>query len=200
MTRFWLIRHAQPVEEAHGRCYGTLDVGLSEAGRTQMLQAAEYLKTEPIAAIYSSPRARAIESARILADVAVRPVEIVEEFREIDFGDFEGLAYEEIAQRYPEVYRQWMDTPTEVRFPNGESFSDMRARVLGAFGAIHRHWERQTVAIVSHGGVNRILLAWALRMPDDCIFRLAQDYTAINLLAFVEGVPSVNLVNYGRYK
>lgn len=200
MTRFWLIRHAQPAEESRGRCYGTLDVGLSETGRAQMRQAAEYLKTEPIAAIYASPRARARESARILADGGSRPVEVVEDLREINFGDFEGLAYEEIAKRYPEVYRQWMDTPTDVRFPNGENFSDMRARVLRVFDGIQRQREGQTVAIVSHGGVNRILLAWALQMPDNCIFRLAQDYAAVNLLAFVEGVPSVELVNCGRCK
>ena len=198
MTRFWLIRHGQPAAEARNRCYGTLDVGLSGTGRAQMLRVAEYLKTEPIAAIYSSPRSRALESARILADVALRPVEIVEDFREIAFGDFEGLAYEEIANRYPEVYREWMDTPTEVRFPNGESFSEMRVRVLTAFDGIQRHRSGQTVAIVSHGGVNRILLAWALQMQDNCIFRLAQDYAAVNLLALIEGVPSVQLVNYAQ--
>lgn len=198
MTRFWLIRHAQPAEESRGRCYGALDVGLSGTGRAQMRQTAELLKTEPIAAIYSSPRARARESAGILADAAPRSVNIVEDFREIHFGDFEGMAYEEIANRYPDIYCQWMDTPTEVRFPNGESFSDMRARVLGAFAGLQQQWEGQTVAIVSHGGVNRILLAWALQMPDNCIFRLAQDYAAVNLLAFVEGVPSVQLMNYRR--
>ena len=52
------------------------------------------------------------------------------DLREIDFEDFEGLPYDEIATRYPDLYRQWMETPTEVRFPNGESFREMRIRVL----------------------------------------------------------------------
>ena len=195
MTRFWLIRHGEPSEEARHRCYGSLDVGLSETGRTQMALVAEYLKSEPVGAIYASPRSRALESARILCAVAACSIEVVEDLREIAFGDFEGLAYDEIAARYPHLYRQWMETPTEIQFPNGESFSEMRLRVLRAFDKIEREREGQTVAIVSHGGVNRILLARALQMPDNCIFRLAQNYAAINLLELADGLPSVQLLN-----
>lgn len=196
MTRFWLIRHGEPAEEARHRCYGSLDVGLSEKGRAQMAQVAEYLKAEPVAAIYASPRSRALESARILAAVQSCPIAVVADLREIDFGDFEGLAYEEIEVRYPDLHQQWMETPTEVRFPNGEIFSEMRDRVLRAYEAIQRERQGQTVAIVSHGGVNRILMAWVLQMPDNCIFRLAQDFAAINLLTLVDGLPSAQLVNH----
>ncbi len=65
-----------------------------------------------------------------------------------------------------------------------------------AFEEIRRSHENQTIAIVSHGGVNRILIAWALRIPNDCLFRIAQDYAAVNLLEFVDGVPMVRLLNY----
>jgi alpha-ribazole phosphatase len=196
MTRLWLIRHGEPAEEARHRCYGSLDVGLSETGRAQMAQVAEYLKTDPVAAIYTSPRSRALESARILAVVPSCPIEIVADLREIDFGDFEGLPYDAIAARYPDLYRQWMETPTKVRFPNGEIFSEMRDRVLRAFETIQRERKGQTVAIVSHGGVNRILIAWTLQVADNCLFRLAQDYAAINLLAFMDGLPSLQLLNH----
>lgn len=193
MTRVWLIRHGDPAEESRQRCYGSLDVGLSLAGRAQMECVAESLAPERIDAIYSSPRSRASESARILA--AGRPVEIVPEFREIDFGDFEGLTYDEIAVRHPDAYREWMERPTEVQFPHGESFALMKARVLGAFGRLLPAREGQTIAIVSHGGVNRILIAWALQMPEHCIFRLAQDHAAVNLMVILDGVPSIQLLN-----
>jgi broad specificity phosphatase PhoE len=208
-----------------------------------MARVGEYLKAEPIAAIYSSPRARALESAGVLAEqmlaqdagvplpdgrgserekvllpdghgsegedvstlhAGVRApradestsVQVIADLREIDFGDFEGLAYDEIATRYPELYRQWMEAPTEVRFPNGESFCEMRSRVLEAFDAIEREWKDQTVAIISHGGVNRILIAWALQIPDKHLFRVAQDYAAVNLLTIEDGVPRVELMNH----
>jgi len=195
MTRLWLVRHGEPEEEARHLCYGSLDVGLSDKGRAQMKQVAGDLRAEPVTAIYSSPRARALESARILSQVQPCSLEVVADLREIDFGDFEGLSYDEIAARYPELYRQWMETPTEVRFPNGESFSEMRARVLRAFEANRRERQGQTVVIVSHGGVNRILIAWALEIPDHCVFRLAQDHAALNLLTLTDGTPCLRLLN-----
>jgi broad specificity phosphatase PhoE len=188
MTRLWLIRHGEPL--------AGLNAGLSGKGQAQMAQVAEDLRAEPIAAIYTSPQLRALESTRILAGGL--PFEVVADLREIDFGDFEGLAYDEIAARYPNLYRQWMETPTEVRFPNGETFSEMRVRVLRAFDAIRRERAGQTAVIVSHGGVNRILIAWALEMPDHCLFRLAQDYAAMNLLALIGEFPSVQLLNRHR--
>jgi alpha-ribazole phosphatase/probable phosphoglycerate mutase len=71
----------------------------------------------------------------------------------------------------------------------------MRDRVLRAFQFVLARHEGETVALVSHGGVNRIIIAWALRMPDDCLFRLAQPYAAVSLLEFVEGVPSLRVLN-----
>ena len=195
-TRVWLIRHGEPAEEARQRCYGSLDVGLSETGRRQISRVAEYFAVEQMAAVYASPLSRTLESAQILAATGKRRFEIAEGLREINFGDFEGLTYDEIARRHPDLYRQWMETPTQIRFPNGESFSEMRARVLRTFDGIRENREGQTIAMVSHGGVNRIVLAWALQMPDECLFRLAQDHAAVNLLEFVEGIPIVKMLNH----
>ncbi len=72
----------------------------------------------------------------------------------------------------------------------------MRVRVLRAFAAIQAETEGRTVAIVTHGGVIRILIAWALGMPDNCVFRLAQDHGAISLLTLTDGCPTVELLNY----
>jgi alpha-ribazole phosphatase len=196
-TRIWLVRHGEPAG-VRGRCYGKLDIGLSAAGRAQMEHTAEYLKAESFEVIYASPRARTMESAHIVS--GFHDCECREDagLCEIDFGDFEGLAYDEIAARYSAIYQQWMESPTEVQFPHGESFAVMRARVLRAFETIRRRHEGRTVAIVTHGGMIRIVLAWALEMPDRCLFRLAQDYAAMNLLAWVDGVPIVQRMNVVR--
>jgi alpha-ribazole phosphatase len=195
MTRVWLIRHGEPAAEAKHRCYGSLDVELSDKGRQQMEHVADYLKSEPITSVYTSPRTRAQQGARLLAAALSHPVQVVEDLREIHFGEFEGLSYDEIAARYPGLYREWMEKPTEVQFPNGESFPQMRARVLNAFHAIRRKHDGDTIAIVSHAGVNRVVLAEALQIPDQFIFRLAQDYAAMNLLTFTDGFPVVQLLN-----
>jgi alpha-ribazole phosphatase/probable phosphoglycerate mutase len=196
MTRVWLIRHGEPAEQVTGRCYGSLDIELSAKGRHQMEEVAQHLKAESPSAIYTSPSSRALESARILTTTQSCPLETITDFREMDFGALEGLAYDEIAAQYPNLYRQWMETPTEIRFPNGENFSEMQTRVLRAFEKMLGEREGQTVMIVSHGGVNRILIAWALQMPVASIFRLAQDYAAVNLISFTGETPCLQLLNY----
>ncbi|HEY2936172.1 MAG TPA: histidine phosphatase family protein, partial [Gaiellaceae bacterium] len=122
--RLLLIRHADPAEEARGRCYGSFDVGLSGRGREQARELAGALAGARLDAVYASPRRRALETA-----VALVPEPIVDErLRELDFGEFEGRTYEEIAESHPDVYRRWMETPTEVRFPGGESYAELRSR------------------------------------------------------------------------
>jgi alpha-ribazole phosphatase len=198
-TRVWLIRHGEPEPHIRGRCYGSLDVALSPVGRNQMEQVARELKTEPLAAIYSSPQLRAKESARMVASHHSCDCEANPGLRELNFGDFEGRTYDEIAVLYPDLYRQWMDAPTTIPFPNGESFPEMRARVLEALKAILHQRDGQTVAIVTHGGVIRIAIAWVLDMPDQCLFRLAQDYAAMNLVIWVDGIPRVESLNHKSF-
>jgi len=196
MTRFWIIRHGALVEDARNRCYGSLDFSLSDTGRAQMARAAEYLATEPISAIYTSSLNRAFESARIVAARTGCAIHATPELSEMNFGDLEGLSYDEIAARHPDLYRQWMEFPTETLFPNGESFLQMRDRVLRAFDRIRHQHEGETIAFVTHAGVIRILIAWALNMPDNCLFRLAQEHAALNLLTLTDGLPIVQLLNH----
>lgn len=195
VTRLWLVRHGEPRAEIRGRCYGRLDAGLSEFGRKQLDQVALNLAGEGFATIYSSPRLRTRESAEIIARHHHCEVQIHEQLREIDFGDFEGMAYDDIARSHPVEYQQWMSHPTEVQFPNGESFAIMQQRVLNAAHELFCRHAGETFAIVTHGGVNRILLARALGLPDVNLFRIGQGYAARNLVQQVDGFLSVELMN-----
>ncbi len=195
-TRLWLIRHGEPAEEYRGRCYGSLDAGLSETGRLQVSRIAAYLAGEPLSAIYCSPRRRAADSANILAAGFECPIETIADLREIDFGDFEGLSYDEIATRYPDLYRQWMESPAEVRFPNGECEAQVRERVLRAFANICRDRAGQIAAVVTHSGVIRILIADILQMPPSALFHLSQSYGAVNLVSIRDGYACLDLLNH----
>ena len=186
-TRLLLIRHAEPQDDAHGRVYGSLDVGLSPRGHEQARRLAAAL--EPVSAIYSSPRRRALETAATLPAPAV----VDERLREIDFGTLEGRSYEEIRQEQPELFRRWMETPTEVDFPGGESYADVRARAVAALDAIRgRH---ETAAIVAHGGVVRAMLAHCLAMPAEAIFRIDVPYCSVSVVDWLDGTPLVRSVN-----
>ncbi len=194
--RLVLVRHGEPEDAAHGRCYGKLDIGLSERGREQITETARWLENTLVAAIYTSPRRRARESAAIIANQRLTDVHVEDRLCEIDFGKFEGMTYDEVAERYPEKYLAWMNRPTEVIFPGGESFEQMRERVTCAAAQILGSHTGQTIVLVTHGGVNRIILAEALRMESRDIFRLDQAYAAVSMIDYYNEMPVIRLVNY----
>lgn len=193
-----LIRHGEPEASARGRCYGKLDVSLSDLGRKQIQRVGRWLKKMPLKAIYSSPRQRAYQSAEIIASSHQLDVSIETNLCEINFGKFEGLTYDEVMQRYPDEYRAWMERPSEITFPDGESFMLMRERVMRSAARIRAMHSGQIVAVVTHGGVNRIILADALRMAPRDVFRLDQSYAAISIIDYYHQLPVVRLVNYSN--
>jgi alpha-ribazole phosphatase/probable phosphoglycerate mutase len=193
--RLFLVRHAEAEESARGRCYGSLDVGLSAKGRSQCVELARAFASEPIAAVVSSPRIRAVETAAAIAESHGLEVCVVPDLRELDFGELEGRTYDEIAASLPELYAAWMTKPTEVRFPGGESYADLHVRSLAAVSRLRTAEEGQTVVAVTHGGVVRAVLSDVLGMPTERIFRLAVDPASITTIEWLGEEPNVRRVN-----
>ena len=194
-NRIVLVRHGEPIAATKGMVYGKLDVGLSKAGEAQITSTAGWLEKFKLSAIYSSPRTRATESARIAAEQFKLNVEVENRFAEMDFGDFEGSTYDEVKTHFPKIYECWMTRPTEVEFPNGESFSLMRQRVWAAIKELRIRHANQTTAIFSHGGVNRIVLTEVLNLPAENLFRLEQNYGCANVIDFYDDYPVVRIIN-----
>ena len=192
MSRLILVRHCEP-KEARGLCYGSLDIGLSAAGHEHADHLAARLAEHPYDAVYASPRSRALDTAAPIAALrALEPV-VEDDLREIDFGELEGRSYDEIAAAEPDLYRAWMETPTRVQFPGGESFADVKRRALLAYERIlARH---ECAVVVTHGGVVRAGVAAWLGMPDEAIFRLAQEYGGVTIVDWLGAAPLVRLMN-----
>jgi alpha-ribazole phosphatase len=184
-----LVRHAEPAAEARGRCYGTLDVELSARGLEQADALAAKLRDEHVDLVVSSPRRRALQTATALG----RPVEIDDRLRELDFGDFEGRTYDELERDEPELFRRWMSSPTSVRFPNGESYADLRARATAALADVRARAE--STVVVTHGGVIRAGLAAWLELPDHAIFRLDQRHCGVTVVEWLGDEPVVRALN-----
>jgi alpha-ribazole phosphatase len=198
-TRVVLVRHAETEESARGRCYGRLDVLLSPRGLRQAQALADALAGLPLAAVYSSPLARALDTAWPLAAARALEPTVLEALAELDFGDVEGLTYDEIEAGRPDLFHAWMDDPATVRFPGGESLADLRARVLPALEQIRARHEREAVAVVAHGGVVRVVLADALGLEDGALFRLDQSEGGVSVVDWLEGVPRVRTANATLY-
>jgi len=194
-VRLLLIRHASPAEEVRGRCYGKLDVGLSDAGGRECEGLVAALAGEPLAAVVSSPALRAVETASPIAAAHGLDVDVRDGLRELDFGELEGRAYDEIAASLPDLYARWMTDPTSVRFPGGEGYEDMRRRVHATVEACRRAYDGRLVAAVTHGGVVRAVVAGVLEMPRERIFRLAVDHASVTVVEWVAGEPTVRELN-----
>jgi alpha-ribazole phosphatase len=195
LLRLVLMRHGKPAEETRERCYGRLDVSLSSEGQKQVRNKADLIHDLKPCALYTSPRKRAIESAEAICMALNLQARHCAELCEINFGDFEGITYQEIERRYPGEYQQWMKEPTTVKFPGGESFEEMKVRVLGFLAFLLQAHAGQTVLALSHGGVNRILLADALRLPSENLFRIDQEYAAVNVIDYRADFALVRLMN-----
>ena len=198
-TRVVLVRHAETEEAARGRCYGRLDVALSPRGHRQAQALTAALADFGLAAVYASPLARALDTARPIAAAQSLDTVVVAALRELDFGEVEGLRYEQIEAERPELFRAWMDDPAGVRFPGGESLADLRARVLPAAAEIRARHEREAVAVVGHGGVIRVVLAEALGLADGALFRLDQTEGGVSVVDWLQGVPLVRSANATLY-
>ena len=196
-ARLVFVRHAEPHEELRGRIYGRLDPPLSAGGRAHADEIAAALAGEPIAAVYTSPQLRAQATAAPLAALVGVEARIEEDLREIDFGALEGLTVAEAAERYP-LESRWMLAPAAALFPGGESVAALRERAVGAARAIAARHDAETAAVFTHAVVIRAILADALAMPPDAMFRLDQAYGGISVVEWFDGNPFVRVVNAVR--
>jgi alpha-ribazole phosphatase/probable phosphoglycerate mutase len=189
VTRLLLIRHAQPEDEARGRCYGRLDVGLSPTGEEAAERLAERLHDVSLDAVYSSPRRRAVRTAEFLG-----VPQVDQRFGELDFGELEGRTYDDVERDHPELFRHWMETPTEVRFPGGESWADLRARVDAGVEDVLAS-NGGTIAVVTHGGVVRAVLARVLGLANERVFAFDVGYARVSVVDWFDSTAVVRLVN-----
>lgn len=195
VTALLLVRHGEPAAWAKRLCHGTLDVPLSDNGVIQARRIGDHLRHARLDAVYASPLARAVATASAVGGShGLAPV-LREDLAEIDFGAFEGRTFAEIAASHPDLYARWMREPTGVRFPGGESFEDLRGRVASEVTRIRREHEGGSVAVVTHGGVIRSVLADILGVGDRMIFRIDQSWGGMSLVEWVGDEPIVRYVN-----
>lgn len=154
LERLILVRHGETEGQSSIRYYGATDVPLSDLGREQVRRARERIANEAFEVVYASSLSRAAESARIL--VPDRPIEIEADFREVDFGRWEGLTREEIAAVDPELFAIWQRDLARFDYPGGERRADFRARIARGLDRL-RTSGAGSALVVAHKGVVRTL-------------------------------------------
>ena len=140
-----------------GRFCGHSDPDLNAQGHTQLTALADLLSAETIGSVYCSDLRRARNTAQAIAATRDIPLTLRPALREINFGQWEGLSWEQVEQVDPEHARKWMDAFPNLAAPAGESFQTFEARVLEE---VHCLLERDPgpIAVVTHAGVLRVVL------------------------------------------
>jgi probable phosphomutase (TIGR03848 family) len=178
-----LIRHAENDYSRRGRLAGRLrGVHLNDRGRQQAEELAKALRGAPIAAVYSSPLDRALETAKPIARELGLPVDRHPGLQESDVGQWQGRSIRRLA--LTRAWRVFQQAPSRARHPGGESIVETQSRVVSALEEIWaRYKARDLVACVFHSDPIKLAVAHYIGLPLDHVQRLSCDPASTTLLA-----------------
>ncbi|WP_432829706.1 bifunctional RNase H/acid phosphatase [Dactylosporangium sp. CA-092794] len=192
--RMVVLRHGQTPYTAEKRYSGRGDIPLSDAGHEQAARAAARARqlAPDLAAVISSPLKRCLETAAAFGEV---PIQVEDDLIECDFGEWEGLTYAEVRERYAAEQDRWLAS-TAVAPPGGESFQQVAMRVRRAVRRLQEQHAGRQIAVVSHVTPIKLLLRDALAASDSFLYRLYLDPAGLSLVdSWPDGGVAVRVVN-----
>lgn len=161
--KLFLMRHGETDWNADGRFQGHTHVLLNGQGREQARRAAAFFKTVGPCRLYASRLARAVETAQYIEQACGVTHLTDERLNEISFGQWEGLSWRQVEERYPELYEDWKDLKSEFRPPGGQALEEISKNIRSFFTEMSESDE--TIIAISHGGPIRLLLLELLKLP-----------------------------------
>ena len=199
MTQLLLIRHAvNDYVKTHRLAGWTPGVHLNEDGRAQAVALGKRLANVPIHAMYSSPLERTVETAQaIIEHHADLKLQLLEDVGEVRYGDWTGEEIRKLAQR--KMWRVIQFFPSRASFPNGEAMRDVQHRAVNALDRLVQQHPRQTVAVVSHSDVIKMILAHYLGLHLDLFQRIEVSPASLSVIMLGAGRPGILQINETNY-
>jgi probable phosphoglycerate mutase len=189
-TRIIFVRHGQTAWNAGAgeeRFRGRTDLPLNRLGEAQAQAIADRLERAPVEAVYASPLLRTQQTAAPLAKRLGLPVQPHANLLDINYGRFQGLTHAQASRTDPELYAQWRSTPSRVRFPGGEGLADVQARLLDLLQEAANLHQGQTVILIGHQIVNKVLVCTLLGLNLDQIWQIQQDTCGLDIFEEADG-------------
>ncbi len=156
MTNLLLVRHAET--EMAGRFCGHSDPDLNERGRQQLVGIVNRISEYAISRVYTSDLRRAQQTADAIAKHAGAELNVRGSLREIHFGLWEGLSWNEIETRDPIEAARWINEYPDSTAPGGESFQQFESRVRTEIASLLEEAKKSPIAVVTHAGFIRVVL------------------------------------------
>lgn len=205
----YLARHGETDANKNGIYQGIgLNQSLNQAGKPQVELLGKFLRKRKvnIAAIYTSPTQRTLETASILAHILSKPgmenaegiaqpeIIIEQNLHEIDHGDWDGKTFQEVQNLHPDMIELWWSSnPMSLQFPNGEKVSKARTRILNAFDRMRKKNTEKNIMVVAHGGTNSM---WLSSIFGSKKFRcIKQDNSCLNIVESAHDQLKITLLN-----
>jgi probable phosphomutase (TIGR03848 family) len=186
MATIYLLRHAESSANSAGILAGRLpSISLSKAGKVQSRAIVKALKNLEVTHIYSSPIQRCRETIEPFAKSSNRKVTSAPNFIEMDYGDWSGRKLSTL--RREKLWKSIQKQPSTVRFPNGESFQEMQARIKEGLNDLAKKHKKGRVLVVSHGDPIKVAIASALGMNLDEFQKLVVDPASLTIIDWPSG-------------
>jgi broad specificity phosphatase PhoE len=194
-VRLFAVRHGDTEYARERRFAGAREVPLTPRGRRQCEAVARALAGAFPSAVYASPLARAVDSAALIAAPHKLDVRVAPAFREMAFGEWEGLTGAEVAVRFPAEFDTWRATPHTAQPPGGERLDAVAARVAGGLTALCEEHGGQTVVVVSHAIVTRLIVLAALGLGPDRLWSVDASTAGITEVEYQDNWVTVHRMN-----
>ncbi|MBB5883639.1 histidine phosphatase family protein [Xanthomonas sp. LMG 8992] len=196
MTTLILARHGHVDWIAPERFRGRAELPLSKLGALQAAAlAARVAQSWAPDAIYTSPLSRCVRTGAAIAQTTGVPAKILDDLSDIDYGQWQGLTHEEVAARWPDLARAWFATPDLAVIPDGETLADVLVRAMRVLHRLLRDHGSQTVVLVGHDSINRVILLQCLGLPLARYWRIKQEPCCVNEIAIEAGDFTLHRLN-----
>ena len=195
MVKLILVRHALTVDNQKSRLSGHIDSSISEEGKEQIDKITNYLKDFDIDKIYTTTSSRTKDTVKKLSEL--KSIEIIEKesLKEISFGDFEGLTFDEIKDKYPKEFQDMIEKGYEYKYPNGESLIDSYNRVCIELDNIISNNDNRTILICSHGGTIRNIITYLISNSYKYNWNFKIDNGSVTILEVQDGFTVITAMN-----
>jgi len=182
LAKLLLVRHGRTEYNHAQKFMGHTDVDMSREGYRQIEKLRDRLAGVKIDAVCSSNLMRARVSAEIITAGRNLEISACPELREINYGDAEGLTFDEISRRYPEVGKAMIDRSCLISFPGGECFNDLEIRIRKFIKDLERYAPEQTVLIIGHSGPLTLLVCFLMDASRETWWHLHMDNASLSII------------------
>ena len=199
-TRLYLLRHGEVAVDYHRVFGGKIDMDLSPLGQTQAQRLADTLQPVRFDRIYASPMKRAQQTLAPLAKSQAKEAVTLPDLREVDFGVWTGLGWEQVLERHGLHATDWLHHLEEEAIRDGYTAATFRARLEPCLQKIIAETNGQTVAVVCHGGVIRMILSLLLHLPLRKMAHFEIDYASLTVVDLHSRRAEVQLLNFTPWR